>query len=111
MTNPHFIVFANEKGGTGKSTTAVHTAVALAASGHRVAALDLDRRPPTLPRYLRTPDATTRRRPPRGRPACPGPPARRARPRQPPAYHAPLPRDPRRHHPAARQAVAAGALR
>jgi len=23
MTQPHFIVFANEKGGTGKSTTAV----------------------------------------------------------------------------------------
>ena len=33
MAQPHFIVFANEKGGTGKSTTAVHTAVALAASG------------------------------------------------------------------------------
>ena len=30
---PHFIVFANEKGGTGKSTTAVHIAVALAAQG------------------------------------------------------------------------------
>ena len=44
MTSPHFIVFANEKGGTGKSTTAVHTAVALAAAGHRVAALDLDQR-------------------------------------------------------------------
>ena len=26
MGQPHFIVFANEKGGTGKSTTAVHTA-------------------------------------------------------------------------------------
>ncbi|MFL6731912.1 MAG: division plane positioning ATPase MipZ, partial [Sphingomicrobium sp.] len=25
MSQPHFIVFANEKGGTGKSTTAVHT--------------------------------------------------------------------------------------
>ena len=42
MSQPHFIVFANEKGGTGKSTTAVHTAIALAASGHRVGALDLD---------------------------------------------------------------------
>ena len=38
MGQPHFIVFANEKGGTGKSTTAVHTAIALAATGHRVAA-------------------------------------------------------------------------
>ena len=37
MGQPHFIVFANEKGGTGKSTTAVHTAIALAASGHRSA--------------------------------------------------------------------------
>jgi chromosome partitioning protein len=49
---PHIIVFANEKGGTGKSTTAVHTAVALAAGGRRVAALDLDTRQRTLGRYL-----------------------------------------------------------
>jgi chromosome partitioning protein len=49
---PHFIVFANEKGGTGKSTTAVHTAVALAAGGRKVAALDLDTRQRTLGRYL-----------------------------------------------------------
>ena len=49
---PHFIVFANEKGGTGKSTTAVHSAVALAAAGRRVGALDLDTRQRTLGRYL-----------------------------------------------------------
>ncbi|QPQ54588.1 AAA family ATPase [Allosphingosinicella flava] len=49
---PHIIVFANEKGGTGKSTTAVHSAVALAAAGRRVAALDLDTRQRTLGRYL-----------------------------------------------------------
>jgi chromosome partitioning protein len=61
MSQPHFIVFANEKGGTGKSTTAVHTAVALAASGHRVAALDLDSRQRTMTRYLENRDATTRR--------------------------------------------------
>ena len=61
MTNPHFIVFANEKGGTGKSTTAVHTAVALAASGHRVGALDLDSRQRTMTRYLENRDATMRR--------------------------------------------------
>jgi chromosome partitioning protein len=61
MGQPHFIVFANEKGGTGKSTTAVHTAVALAASGHRVAALDLDSRQRTMTRYLENRDATTRR--------------------------------------------------
>jgi chromosome partitioning protein len=61
MGQPHFIVFANEKGGTGKSTTAVHTAVALAASGHRVGALDLDQRQRTMTRYLENRDATMRR--------------------------------------------------
>lgn len=48
----HVIVFANEKGGTGKSTTAVHVAIALAVKGARVAALDLDHRQRTLGRYL-----------------------------------------------------------
>ena len=61
MAQPHFIVFANEKGGTGKSTTAVHTAIALAASGHRVAALDLDSRQQTMTRYLENRAATVRR--------------------------------------------------
>src|SRR6188508_2381241 len=61
MGQPHFIVFANEKGGTGKSTTAVHTAIALAASGHRVAALDLDSRQRTMARYLENRDATIAR--------------------------------------------------
>lgn len=52
-SNPlHVIVFANEKGGTGKSTTAVHTAIALAARGARVGCLDLDHRQRTLGRYL-----------------------------------------------------------
>ncbi|MEG3164505.1 division plane positioning ATPase MipZ [Sphingomonas sp. PB2P19] len=49
---PHVIVFANEKGGTGKSTTAVHVAIALAARGARVACLDLDHRQRTVGRYL-----------------------------------------------------------
>src|SRR5215467_9085966 len=61
MAQPHFIVFANEKGGTGKSTTAVHAAIALAASGHRVGALDLDSRQRTMTRYLENRDATVRR--------------------------------------------------
>jgi chromosome partitioning protein len=61
MAHPHYIVFANEKGGTGKSTTAVHTAVALAASGHSVGALDLDSRQRTMTRYLENRDATMRR--------------------------------------------------
>jgi chromosome partitioning protein len=58
---PHFIVFANEKGGTGKSTTAVHSAVALAAAGRRVAAIDLDTRQRTLGRYLDNRAATVKR--------------------------------------------------
>jgi chromosome partitioning protein len=58
---PHIIVFANEKGGTGKSTTAVHTAVALASMGRKVAALDLDTRQRTLGRYLDNRAATQRR--------------------------------------------------
>jgi chromosome partitioning protein len=58
---PHIVVFANEKGGTGKSTTAVHTAVALAASGRAVAAIDLDTRQRTLGRYLDNRVATIRR--------------------------------------------------
>jgi chromosome partitioning protein len=61
MGQPHFIIFANEKGGTGKSTTAVHTAIALAASGHRVGALDLDNSQRTMTRYLENRDATMRR--------------------------------------------------
>jgi chromosome partitioning protein len=61
MNQAHYIVFANEKGGTGKSTTAVHAAIALAASGHRVAALDLDSRQRTMTRYLENRDATMRR--------------------------------------------------
>jgi chromosome partitioning protein len=61
MAAPHFIVFANEKGGTGKSTTAVHSAVALAAAGRRVAALDLDTRQRTLGRYLDNRVETIRR--------------------------------------------------
>jgi chromosome partitioning protein len=58
---PHIITFANEKGGTGKSTTAVHTAVALASMGQRVVALDLDTRQRTLGRYLDNRAATQRR--------------------------------------------------
>ena len=61
MGQPHFIVFANEKGGTGKSTTAVHTAIALAATGHRIGAIDLDSRQRTMTRYLENRDATIRR--------------------------------------------------
>ena len=60
--SPHRIVFANEKGGTGKSTTAVHVAVALAYQGAKVAAIDLDSRQRTLHRYLENRAETQRRR-------------------------------------------------
>lgn len=61
-SSPHRIVFANEKGGTGKSTTAVHVAIALAYQGARVAAIDLDPRQRTLHRYLENRAETERRR-------------------------------------------------
>ncbi len=58
---PHVIVFANEKGGTGKSTTAVHVAIALATKGARVACIDLDHRQRTMGRYLDNRAQTARR--------------------------------------------------
>jgi chromosome partitioning protein len=61
-STPHRIVFANEKGGTGKSTTAVHVAVALAYRGAKVAAIDLDHRQRTTFRYLENRADTERRR-------------------------------------------------
>ncbi len=51
-SRPTVIVLGNEKGGTGKSTTAMHLAVALAEAGHKVACLDLDGRQATLTRYM-----------------------------------------------------------
>jgi len=62
VSSPHRIVFANEKGGTGKSTTAVHVAIALAYQGAKVAAIDLDPRQRTLHRYLENRAETMRRR-------------------------------------------------
>lgn len=62
MTDPYRIVFANEKGGTGKSTTAVHIAIALAYQGARVAAVDLDPRQRTLFRYFENRAETEKRR-------------------------------------------------
>jgi chromosome partitioning protein len=58
----HRIVFANEKGGTGKSTTAIHVAIALAYQGARVAVVDLDQRQRTLYRYLENRAETERKR-------------------------------------------------
>ena len=59
---PHRIIFANEKGGTGKSTCAVHFAVALTSLGWRVAGIDLDPRQRTFHRYLENRENTAKRR-------------------------------------------------
>lgn len=49
---PHVIVFGNEKGGSGKSTTAMHVTCALLRDGFAVGALDMDVRQRSLGRYL-----------------------------------------------------------
>lgn len=48
----HIIVVGNAKGGSGKSTTAMHVLTRLMAMGHKVAALDLDGQQQTLGRYV-----------------------------------------------------------
>jgi chromosome partitioning protein len=48
----HVIVLGNEKGGSGKSTTAVHVAVALLKAGRRVATIDLDSRQRSFTHYI-----------------------------------------------------------
>ena len=48
----HVIVFGNERGGTGKTTTAMHVAVALLRLGKVVSAIDLDARQRTFARYI-----------------------------------------------------------
>lgn len=53
----HIIVTGNEKGGSGKSTTAMHVATALVRMGHRVGALDLDLRQKTFGRYIENREA------------------------------------------------------
>src|SRR5947209_53259 len=46
------IVLGNEKGGSGKSTTAMHVAVSLLKAGQRVATIDLDSRQKTFTHYV-----------------------------------------------------------
>ena len=57
----HIIVFANEKGGVGKSTAAFHTSIALCNAGHNVAGIDLDSRQQSLSRALENREGTRRR--------------------------------------------------
>lgn len=48
----YVIVLGNEKGGSGKSTTAMHVAVALLQAGQRVATIDLDSRQRSFTHYI-----------------------------------------------------------
>ena len=52
MSGAHVITIGNEKGGSGKSTAAMHLIVALLLSGRSVASIDLDQRQGTLTRYI-----------------------------------------------------------
>src|SRR5947208_8671361 len=49
---PHVVVIGNHKGGSGKSTFAMHIIIALLKAGKRVASFDLDSNQLTLSRYV-----------------------------------------------------------
>ena len=49
---PHIIVLGNEKGGSGKSTTAIHLSVALLHDGYKVGSIDCDARQGSFTRYV-----------------------------------------------------------
>src|SRR5690348_14726788 len=57
----HVVVMGNEKGGSGKSTAALHIAVALLKAGQRVATIDLDCRQQSFTRYIKNRGAWARR--------------------------------------------------
>ena len=52
-TGTHVIVVGNEKGGSGKSTTAFHLSIYLLHQGFRVASIDVDSRQQTYTHYVR----------------------------------------------------------
>ena len=58
---PHVVVIGNQKGGSGKSTFAMHIIVALLKAEKRVACFDLDLNQLTLTRYLRNRDEWVRK--------------------------------------------------
>jgi chromosome partitioning protein len=58
----HVLVIGNEKGGSGKSTTAMHIVVSLLSDGARVATIDLDARQGTFTRYVENRAAHARRK-------------------------------------------------
>mgnify|MGYP002634764283 CR=1 FL=1 len=53
FNQPHMIVLGNEKGGSGKSTTAMHIVVTLLNEGYRVGVIDLDARQKTIASYIK----------------------------------------------------------
>jgi chromosome partitioning protein len=57
----HVVVLGNEKGGSGKSTTAMHVTVALLGVGQRVATVDLDSRQKSFTHYIEHRRAWARR--------------------------------------------------
>lgn len=58
---PHVVVVGNQKGGSGKTTIAMHVALALLRAGERVATIDLDRTQNTLTHYIANRRAWARR--------------------------------------------------
>ncbi|MFM8989041.1 MAG: division plane positioning ATPase MipZ, partial [Alphaproteobacteria bacterium] len=52
VRRPRVIVLGNEKGGSGKSTAAMHLVVGLLHAGHRVGSMDVDSRQATFSRYI-----------------------------------------------------------
>jgi chromosome partitioning protein len=61
QSSPHVVVLGNQKGGSGKSTFAMHIIVALLKAGKRVASFDLDLNQLTLTRFLRNRDEWDRK--------------------------------------------------
>src|SRR5690348_7058627 len=55
---PHIIVLGNEKGGSGKSTTAMHVVVSLLHDGYDVGSIDCDARQGSFTRYIENRRAT-----------------------------------------------------
>lgn len=52
MVEPYIIVLGNEKGGSGKTTTAMHLIFSLIHEGYKVSCIDLDIRQLSLKRYI-----------------------------------------------------------
>lgn len=49
---PHIIVFGNEKGGSGKTTSSMHLIVSLLKLGYKIGSIDLDSRQKSLTSYI-----------------------------------------------------------